>query len=117
MTRSNWEVYAILRSVDGKAAAERYRHKVNARNAPLMGEPIEDPVWTIVKDYGIDGYITKCFIPGDWSMDDRNDFADSIWIESYPSAYDCTGRAFTRYVDMFDVPGGIWVYHHIGFDV
>ena len=33
MTRDNWLVYAIFREIDGKAKAETYRHKVNAKNA------------------------------------------------------------------------------------
>jgi len=28
MNRTNWQVYATLREIRGKAAAEEYRHKV-----------------------------------------------------------------------------------------
>ena len=114
MNRSNWEVYAIIRSTSGKAAAERYRHKVNARNAHRMVEADLDPVWQIVKDYGIDGYLAKCFFPG---HHDPADLESQYYIEPIYAAYDCTGCLFTSWIECFRVPGGVWCYHRVSCDI
>ena len=53
MTRDNWLVYAIFREIDGKATAENYRHKVNAKNRKygISGDGEKSP-WSLVKsDY------------------------------------------------------------------
>lgn len=114
MNRSNWEAYAALRSTLGKAAAESYRHKVNSRNALRMVEPDREPDWKIVKDYGIDGYLAKCFFPG---FPNTRNLIDDLWIEPVYSAYDCTGCMFTSWIECFPVPGGVWVYHRISCDI
>lgn len=117
MTAPDWVVYAVLRNIEGKAHAEDYRHKRNKKNAEYgIGLRKEDPR-IIVKDYGIDGFLTKQFIPGELSAADKAAIEDSEWIDVSPSEYDCTGRPFTNWIKFFEVPGGYWMYHSIGFDV
>ena len=63
LTKSNWEVYAILREIDGKAKAEKYRHKINAKNAKYgIGGDGEKSSWSLVKG-DFDGYRAKRFVP------------------------------------------------------
>ena len=61
MTRDNWLVYAIFREIDGKAKAETYRHKVNAKNRKygISGDGKESP-WSLVKG-DFDYYLEKRF--------------------------------------------------------
>ena len=118
MTADDWMVYGILRSLQGKDYAEKYRHKRNKRNAEFgIGLPKPETGWAMVKDYGIDGTLVKKFIPEKMSIEDMNRFEESTWIDCPFSPYDCTGKPFTNWISFFDVPGGVWVYHSIGFDV
>ena len=117
MTPDDWMVYGILRNLQGKDYAEKYRHKRNKRNAEFgIGSPKKDDSWTVVKDSGIDGVLVKQFIPGSMSDEDKTDFEKSAWIECPFSPYDCTGKPFTNWISFFDVPTGVWVYHSIGLD-
>ena len=117
MTRDNWLVYAIFREIDGKAKAEIYRHKVNAKNAELgINGDGEKSGWSIVKG-DFDGYIEKRFIPCHVSKAEAEEIVGKTWIEPTYSAYDCTGRPFSVSMDFYAVPGGTWVYHHVGYDV
>lgn len=118
MTRDDWTVYSLLRTSIGKAAAEEYRHKLNAKYAKYgIGTPAYDWEWTIVKDLGIDGVLVKQFVPGPMSTEDRAAFEDDNRIEIPLSAFDCTGRPFTSWMAFYDIPGGVWVYHRIGIDI
>lgn len=112
MNRENWEVYAIMRETGGPAAAERYRHKVNARKRYLPER--RESKWQIVKDYGIDGYLSKRFFPGPV---DPADLEARYYIEPIYAAYDCTGCMFTSWIACFKVPGGVWCYHRIACDI
>ena len=117
MTRDNWLVYAIFREIDGKAKAETYRHKVNAKNAEygINGDGKENP-WSIVKG-DFDGYIAKRFLPYHVGKAEAEEIVGETWIEPTYSAYDCTGRPFSVSMDFYDVPSGTWVYHYVGYDV
>ena len=118
MTREDWMVYGILRSLRGKDYAEKYRHKRNKRNAEFgIGLPKPETGWAMVKDYGIDGMLVKKFIPGAMDEEAKADFEEANQIECPPSAYDCTGKPFTGWMSFFDVPGGVWAYHRICVDV
>lgn len=115
MTKADWAVYAILREIEGKAHAENYRHKRNKKNAEYgIGLRKEDNR-ILVKDYGIDGFLVKEFIPQNLSITDLAEIEDSETIEIH-SAYDCTGRPFTQWIQFFKVPGGYWMYHRISYD-
>ena len=110
MNKTNWQVYATLREIRGKAAAEDYRHKVNSRNLPESRKS----KWQIVKNYGIDGYLAKRFFPGN---PDPADLESQYYIEPIYAAYDCTGCMFTSWIQCFKVPGGVWCYHRIACDI
>ena len=85
MTAPDWAVYAVLREIKGKACAEDYRHKRNKKNAEYgIGLRKEDPR-ILVKDYGIDGFLTKQFFHGELNAADKEAIEDSEWIESTPS--------------------------------
>ena len=115
--RDNGLVNAILREIDGKAKAETYRHKVNAKNAELgINGDGEKSEWSLVKG-DFDGYLEKRFVPYHVSKEEAEEIAGETWIEPTYSAYDCTGRPFSVSMDFYDVPGGTWIYHYVGYDV
>lgn len=118
MTRNDWTVYGLLRAAVSKAAAEKYRHDLNAKYAKYgVGTPSDDPKWTLVQDLGIDGVLVKKFIPGAMSEESKEIFEKENCIERPFSAYDCTGKTFTSWMSFFDVPGGVWAYHRISIDI
>lgn len=44
-------------------------------------------------------------------------FKRDHYIEMYPSAYDCTGQAFTVWYKVFERNGWWYAYHYVGCDV
>lgn len=70
---------------------------------------------TLVKDYGIDGYITLYELPD--VSDPVEYFEENERIHYVPRAWDCTGQAFTEWYKIFKRHGKTMVYHRIGYDV
>lgn len=73
----------------------------------------------IVKDYGIDGFIELLELPEYIrSMAEGNEyFEECVAIQAEPSAYDCTGQAFTSWYKVFERKGKFFAYHSVSFDV
>lgn len=75
----------------------------------------------IVKDYGIDGYISYSqmfYCDDNWEKERvDNMFVETEYIHSMPSMYDCTGQRFTNWFKTVKRNGKWYVYHSIGFDV
>lgn len=118
MTRDDWMVYGILRSLRGKDYAEKYRHKRNKRNAEFgIGLPKQETGWTVAVSFGMDTTLVKQFIPRKMSAEEKAEFEDRNWIDLPNSPYDCTGKPFTHWIAFYEVHGGVWVYHSIGLDV
>ena len=69
---------------------------------------------TLVKDYGMDGYITLYELPD--VEDPVEYFKENEEIHYRPSMYDCTGQAFTGWYKIFKRHGKNMVYHRICFD-
>lgn len=73
----------------------------------------------IVKDEGIDGYISLITLP-EWI--DNKDAAE-LYFENekrlvcYPSQFDCTGQAFTCWYKLLKRRGRWMAYHCVRFDV
>lgn len=73
-----------------------------------------------VRDNGIDGFIVKFPLPEciETRQDAEEYFREHEYIRMIPSAYDCTGKSFTKWHKIFQKPDGrFWVYHCIGMDV
>ena len=73
----------------------------------------------IVQDDGIDGYTELLPLPEYIeTMDEAvTYFEDYEYRRYYPSAYDCTGQAFTSWYKVFVRGGRFWVYHRVSVDV
>lgn len=73
---------------------------------------------SLVKDYGIDGYIEKIELPFMFSKDEANRYVESnIVMEYYPSQYDCTGQCFTSWYRIFKNSKNRYIcYHRVSVD-
>ena len=73
----------------------------------------------IVQDDGIDGYTELLPLPEYIeTMDEAvSYFEDYEYRHYYPSAYDCTGQAFTSWYKVFVRGGRFWAYHRVSVDV
>ena len=75
---------------------------------------------TIVREFGIDGFIVKFPLPARLTSFEAADeyFMETEYMECRPSMYDCTGQLFTSWYKIFRKPDGrFWCYHHISRDV
>lgn len=73
----------------------------------------------IVKDYGIDGFVTLERLPDDFKdVEEARQFFERFMTYEYrPSAYDCTGQWFTSWFKVFQRNGGYYAYHAVSVDV
>lgn len=75
----------------------------------------------IVKDYGIDGFISLHLLPefleGSSIEDVKKYFEEEEVIECPYSAYDCTGRPFTSWYKIFRRHNRWYAYHSVAIDV
>ena len=75
----------------------------------------EAGAYTLVKDYGVDGYIVRFDMP---DVDDPEAWFDqNERLTMTPSAYDCTGQAFTQWHEYHTLGGRKVCWHSIAFDV
>lgn len=79
----------------------------------------EKPFEHIVKDEGMDGYVILMELPAflKSNEDAEEYFEDHHAIRNMPSAFDCTGRAFTSWYKVFRRRDKFFAYHSVGFDV
>ena len=73
----------------------------------------------IIKDYGVDGYITIRRMPDVCrSLEDAKRFFGQFLTYPYtPSEFDCTGQRYTKWFKAVQRNGGYYVYHSVGFDI
>lgn len=73
----------------------------------------------IIKDDGMDGYISLERLPDDIrDLEEANRFFERFMTHEYqPSMYDCTGQAITNWFKVFPRNGGFYAYHSVSFDV
>lgn len=72
----------------------------------------------IIKDYGMDGYVSLERLPDDIrDLEEANRFFEQFMTHHYrPCAYDCTGQAMTNWFKVFPRNGGFYAYHSVSFD-
>lgn len=98
---------------DLKRALRAFSHRDNTVDV-IMGFEVDR---RIVHRDGIDGYIELVEIPEGFDEESANKFfKDFIEMPYYPSAYDCTGQAFTNWHKLFRRNGSYYVYHSVCYD-
>lgn len=72
----------------------------------------------IIKDNGMDGYISLERLPADIrDMEEAKRFFERFMTYEYqPSPFDCTGQAMTNWFKVFPRNGGFYAYHSVSFD-
>lgn len=98
MLKTNAEIMDIKRSI------RAYQH-----------EQAEEREVTVVKDYGVDGFVIRFEMPD--VSDPEAWFDDNERLVCRPSMYDCTGQAFTIWHKICRLNGKLTCYHRVGFDV
>lgn len=85
----------------------------------LKTHTVEDNGGILVNRLGDwDWCISKYFYPGvHWTEEEKREYKEYNWIESPNSPYDCTGKVFTCWIQIFDVPKGTIVYIREDMDV
>lgn len=80
-------------------------------------KPLSDK--RIVCDYGMDGYVVLFPLPESIESEEeaREYFEEYEYLTCRPSAYDCTGQAFTSWYKLFVRNGRYHAYHSVSFDV
>lgn len=113
--------YSLLRALQGSEyrASRAYEEAELKRRIRAFNRQPRPP--RIISDDGMDGYIEIDEMPAafaDWSKEDVSEwFRDNRVIRAFPSAYDCTGQAFTSWFKIVRRHGRWFVYHCICFDV
>lgn len=73
----------------------------------------------IIKDYGIDGFISLERLPDDFKdVEEAREFFERFMTYEYrPSMYDCTGQRSTNWFKVIKRNNGYYAYHSVGVDV
>ena len=73
----------------------------------------------IIKDYGIDGFVSLERLPDDFKdVDEAREFFEQFRTCEYvPSMYDCTGQWFTNWFKVIKRNGGYYAYHSVSVDI
>lgn len=99
------------------ALAERIRKQ----KAAIRDYSKDKAIRRVIKYDGYGGYVEliNMGLPaGVYDKEFAKEFFEhEYYVEMYPSAYDCTGQAFTAWYKVFE-RGGMWhAYHYVGVDV
>ena len=119
------EAYCLLRQIEkrkqtGRRDLDQYEISIKKEIRRYNKAEREDIIGTIVKDNGIDGYISLETLPDQLSWLDIKDV--NAWFKehrAYPDnhyMYDCTGRPFTNWFKCFRRRGHWMAYHSVGYD-
>lgn len=119
MNKLDWMIYAMMRKDDINAAKKfktycRQNDKLIKVNNNAF-DIYNAKNWKIINDDGIDGYIEKMLYPRQLTKDEQSEIANGLHL-TINSPYDCTGKAFTRWIEFYNVPSGCFIYHSVGFD-
>ena len=92
--------------IETKQAARRYSHREVEYERRIL------------KDDGMDGYISLERLPDDIrDLGEANRFFERFMTYEYrPSPCDCTGQAMTNWFKVFPRNGGFYAYHSVNFD-
>lgn len=114
--RMAYEMLGILKELDGRK--EGLEIPIKRAIRVYSQKPSTWEIRRIVKDEGMDGYTELVMLPAFDSEAGADEFfRDRYYIETVPSAYDCTGRCFTVWYKLFRRRGNWWAYHRVAVDV
>ena len=107
----------IIDKVDNPEKLQRSLVDLKREMRTFSHRPVSER--RIIQADGIDGYTELLPLPEYIeTMDEAvSYFEDYEYRPYYPSAYDCTGQAFTSWYKVFIRGGRFWAYHRVSVDV
>lgn len=120
MVRTMADTIAQATGLDRKSAAEminagKWLKGIKRDIRAYQHEQDAQVTRSIVKDYGMDGYIELFELPD--VSDPEAYFEENERLVCAPSQYDCTGQVFTMWHKIFKRRGRYMVYHRVAIDV
>ena len=113
MTKRDYEIYLLYKEFNEEKAHDflvkcRKRDRMNSSNKQN---------YTIIcyNDDCYGSWIEKTIYPYEFTMEEIEEYVEENWTSIY-SAYDCTGKTFTRDIRCFPVNGKTIVYHFKAID-
>lgn len=110
MTRLEYEVYLMKKEFNAKKAHD---YLVKCRKKDRINNSDSRNITIISGDF--DSWIEKLILPYELTAEEIEEYISENWIYIY-SAYDCTGKTFTRDIRCFPIGGKTIVYHFKGID-
>lgn len=112
MTRLDYEIYLLYKEFNAEIAHD---FLVKCRKRDRLNMPSERSHTVICYSDHYDSWIEKTVYPYVFTEEDIEEYVEENWMHIY-SAYDCTGRTFTRDIRCFPMNGKTIVYHFKGID-
>lgn len=111
MTRQDYEIYLFWKEFNEEKAHD-FLVKCRKRDR-IISSIIEEDSKIICGYY--DSWIEKVVYPYEFTAEEIKEYTEENWMHIY-SAYDCTGRTFTRDIRCFPICGKTIVYHFKSID-
>lgn len=110
--------YLLLKKHSDKLSPEKIKEIKTAIRNDARRQANSDKI-TVVKSYGIDGYIEKIEIPETIrTQEEAINYFNTKYRRTWkPSQYDCTGQANTIMAKVAKQGNRFYIYHQIIFDV
>lgn len=117
--RVAYEILSILNQFRKIGRNDKIEEEIAQQKREIRAFQKKQEDGHIIKDFGIDGFIELLELPEFIrSKAEGNEyFEECVEIQAYPSAYDCTGQAFTTWYKVFERRGRFFAYHSVSFDV
>lgn len=112
MTRQDYEIYLLFKEFNAEKAHE---YLVKCRKRDRLSTPAPRNYTIICYADCNDAWIEKTVYPYEFTMEEVEEYTEKNWMHIY-SAYDCTGRTFTRDIRCFPICGKTIVYHFKAID-
>lgn len=100
-------------------ATKKYKRQIRQKIASIYKRDEENEIIICCDEDG-EGWIVKEWYDCPFTEEDKKEYIEDNWQHIY-SMYDCTGLAFTRWIEIFNVEtsfgGRAVVYHAKGLDV
>ena len=111
MTKQEYEIYLLYKEFDEEIA---HKFLVKCRKRDRETTSIVQNT-EIIYSNDCDYWVEKIVYPYEFTMEEVEEYTEENWLYIY-SAYDCTGRTFTRDIKCFPVNGKTIVYHFKAID-
>lgn len=115
--KTGYKILEMIEEIDARNGKSQTAVDLKREIRKFTHTPVSER--RIIQDDGIDGYTELLPLPAHIKSVDEavSYFEDHKYRPYYPSAYDCTGQAFTAWYKVFARRGRFWAYHRVDVDV